>query len=149
MDKYYRIQRNLGWFNNEQLSEKEMEIGKELIEGYDNEFDIVLSHTCPKIYQPTDLFMPIIDQSSVDDTMERYLGEIEIDDTFTWTMDSNENWAGNRFTCQNIPSLGVTSSTTFTNAYNNYASIGNVSDYTSHLNVFILRYVNNRNRIDL
>lgn len=80
--------------------------------------------------------------------INNYFKEIEIDDTFTWTMDSNESWAGNRFTCQNIPSLGVSSSTTFTDAYNNYASIGNVSDYTSHLNTFILRYINNKNRID-
>ena len=80
--------------------------------------------------------------------VNNYYREIEADDTLTWSMDSNESWAGNRFTCQNLPSLGVTTQTTFTEAFSNYAKIGKTSDYTSNLNVFILRYINNRNRID-
>ena len=76
VDKYYRIQHNLGWFNNEQLNEEEMSIGKSIVNA-EKSFDIVLTHTCPKIYQPTDLFLSVVDQSLVDDSMERYLGEIE------------------------------------------------------------------------
>lgn len=79
VDKYYRIQRNLGWFENEQLNEEEMKIGEDLVDEINYKVDIVLSHTCPKIYQPTDLFLSVIDQSTVDDTMERYLGKIEND----------------------------------------------------------------------
>lgn len=74
VDKWYRLQNDLGWFPQEQLNEDEMRLGESLAkEGC----DIVLSHTCPAIYMPTDLFLPMIDQSMVDNTMERYLGHIE------------------------------------------------------------------------
>ena len=36
-------------------------------------YDIVLTHTCPRSWQPTDLFLVGLDQSTVDDTMERWL----------------------------------------------------------------------------
>jgi 3-oxoacid CoA-transferase subunit A len=39
-------------------------------------FDLVLSHTCPYRYRPTDLFLPFIDQSAVDTTMERWMDEL-------------------------------------------------------------------------
>lgn len=37
----------------------------------------MLSHTCPIIFEPTDLFLSVVDQATVDKSMERYLGEIE------------------------------------------------------------------------
>ena len=40
-------------------------------------YDLVLSHTCPIIYEPTDLFLSVVDQSTVDKTTERWLGGIE------------------------------------------------------------------------
>ena len=43
----------------------------------EKEFDVVLSHTCPFRYEPTEMFLPMVDQSSVDDSTERWLGEIE------------------------------------------------------------------------
>jgi len=43
----------------------------------DNTFDYVLSHTCPYKYQPTHLFLSGIDQSTVDNSMEYFLEEIE------------------------------------------------------------------------
>ena len=42
-----------------------------------NRIDIVLSHTCPYKYEPRDAFLPIIDQSTVDDSTERWLDGIE------------------------------------------------------------------------
>jgi len=77
VDKYYRLINHLTWFEKEQLTEEEMKYGKFICEKHNNKFDLVLSHTCPKIYVPTDLFLPTIDQSTVDNTMEYYLGEIE------------------------------------------------------------------------
>lgn len=77
VDKYYRLQRGWSWFPEEQLSEKEMLEGKELIESKGWKCDLVLSHTCPIMYEPTDLFLPSVDQSMVDKGMERYLGEVE------------------------------------------------------------------------
>ena len=76
VDKHYRLAMGYSWFEKEQLSELEMERGRDMVDLVKG-VDIVLSHTCPIIFEPTDLFLSIIDQSSVDKTMERYLGEIE------------------------------------------------------------------------
>ena len=77
VDKYYRLQNGWSWFEGEQLTAAEMEKGLALIHSLGNEVDLVLSHTCPIAFEPTDLFLSFIDQSSVDKTMERYLGGIE------------------------------------------------------------------------
>ena len=76
VDKYYRLRNGWSWFEDEQLNPAEMELGRKLIE-LNPAVDLVLSHTCPSTYIPTDLFLPMIDQSTVDRTMERYLGEVE------------------------------------------------------------------------
>lgn len=78
VDKMYRLANNWAWFPDEQLTEEEMEVGRQL-KKKESPFDLVISHTCPLIYEPTDLFLFGIDQSSVDKTMERFLGEIEFD----------------------------------------------------------------------
>ena len=78
VDKWYRIVHDLAWFADEQLSEEEMELGRQ-IKAREKHFDLVISHTCPSIYQPGDRFIAGLDQSLVDHTMERYLSEIEYD----------------------------------------------------------------------
>lgn len=40
-------------------------------------FDIVLSHTCPERYEPTEVFIKGIRQDMVDRSMEKWLNEIE------------------------------------------------------------------------
>ena len=40
-------------------------------------FDIVLTHTCPFKYEPTEAFLPMIDQSLVDASTEHWLDQIE------------------------------------------------------------------------
>lgn len=77
VDKYFRLQVGYSWFPQEQLSESERLAGLSLIEQQGWKCDLVLSHTCPVIYEPTDLFLSMVDQSMVDKTMERYLGQIE------------------------------------------------------------------------
>ena len=67
------------WFEHEQLNTREIQLGREVIQDYNNKFDLVLSHTCPCIFEPTDLFLSVVDQSTVDKTMERFLGEIEFE----------------------------------------------------------------------
>lgn len=76
VDKYKRLENGWSWFSEEQMSEQEMEIGRMMVKACP-QWDLVLSHTCPIIYEPTDLFLSVVDQSMVDKTMERYLGEIE------------------------------------------------------------------------
>lgn len=75
IDKYYRIKTGKTWFEHEQLTKEEMQLGTELAQM--QEWDLVLSHTCPNFYEPTDLFLSTIDQSTVDKTTERWLNQIE------------------------------------------------------------------------
>lgn len=77
VDKWRRLQMGWSWFPKEQLTKEEMQIGLDLIEEHQNDFDLILSHTCPIIYEPTDLFLSCVDQSMVEKDMERYLGQIE------------------------------------------------------------------------
>lgn len=75
VDKYVRLANNWGWFPQEQCNEEEMAAGVTLAQS--DSYDLVLSHTCPIIYEPTDLFLSVVDQSTVDKTTERWLGGIE------------------------------------------------------------------------
>ena len=82
VDKYYRIYNKWPWFKDEQLSSKEIDDGRCIVEKYNYNFDLILSHTCPIAYEPRDLFLSQIDQSKVDKTMECFLGEIEWNTTY-------------------------------------------------------------------
>ena len=42
-----------------------------------NETDIVLSHTCPLKYEPVEVFIGGIDQSTVDKSTEQWLDAVE------------------------------------------------------------------------
>jgi 3-oxoacid CoA-transferase subunit A len=77
VDKYYRLLKGMSWFEEEQLSTKEMIHGSDLLYQIGYKADLVLSHTCPIIFEPTDLFLCFVDQSMVDKSMERFLGEVE------------------------------------------------------------------------
>ncbi len=81
VDKYHRIANGWSWFENEQLNDEEKQDIKDylnfLYSKGNNRIDVFLTHTCPCIYEPTDLFLPMVDQSMVDKSMERFLGEIE------------------------------------------------------------------------
>lgn len=82
VDKYYRLNGRsedttdwTGWFKNEQLNTVQMNECMQLADG--QYFSFVLSHTCPFDYRPTDLFLGFVDQDSVDNTMELWMGELE------------------------------------------------------------------------
>lgn len=79
IDKGYRLIMGLPWAENEQLSEKEQEETYKIVEELKNNggVDIVLSHTCPKKYEPEDLFLPVVIQKKVDKTMEKLLDQID------------------------------------------------------------------------
>ena len=76
VDKSYRIERNYGWWSDEQPSE---EIKLYVASKIDKvtRVDYVLSHTCPFRYEPREAFLNFIDQSTVDDSTERWLDKIE------------------------------------------------------------------------
>ena len=75
IDKDYRLTYGHQWFKDEQLSKEEM---NNILNKYkDKHIDIILSHTCPLKYEPTEVFMKGIDQSKVDKTMEIFLNKVE------------------------------------------------------------------------
>ena len=74
VDKWYRLQNNYIWFEDELLTEEEMiSCTQELTNA---EVDFVFTHTCPICWEPRDLFLNSIDQSQVDKSMELFLEEI-------------------------------------------------------------------------
>lgn len=76
VDKFYRLEKGYNWFSDEQLDEKE----RNSIDNFlttNNNFDIILSHTCPDEWQPTELFLSYIDQSKVDKTIEKWLSQVK------------------------------------------------------------------------
>lgn len=75
IDKRYRIMYGYKWFKNEQLTDKEK--GMIINKCSGKHFDIVLSHTCPKKYEPTEVFIKDLNQSLIDKSMEEFLDEVE------------------------------------------------------------------------
>lgn len=75
VDKFYRLERNYLWFPDEQPSaEIKAYVEEQVVK---QQVDIILSHTCPYKYEPREVFLPMIDQSSVDDSTEHWLNKIE------------------------------------------------------------------------
>lgn len=94
VDKYWRLARSgysaeeanvadpkkCGWFKDECLTNEEMENISKNHKG--KTFDFILSHTCPFSWQPTDLFLGCIDQSTVDNSMELWMDNFK--DCVNW-----------------------------------------------------------------
>jgi 3-oxoacid CoA-transferase subunit A len=77
VDKYYRLERNLAWYDNEQPSEEIKQFVEQQLEKCNWNVDYVLSHTTPLKYEPIAAFLPIIDQATVDKSTETWLDHIE------------------------------------------------------------------------
>lgn len=77
VDKYYRLEHNWNWFNDEQLSATEQKsIISKLSSQHNKQYDYILTHTCPERYIPREWFLPTIDQSTVDNGMEKFLDNV-------------------------------------------------------------------------
>ena len=77
VDKWYRLRMDMNWFADEQPSDEiKCRVIKKL-EEQDWNMDVVLSHTCPERYIPIEAFLSGIDQSTVDNSTEEWLGSIE------------------------------------------------------------------------
>lgn len=74
VDKFYRILRGWKWVANEILSSEERANILDIV--YKKHYNIVLTHTCPVEWEPVDLFLPGIDQSKVNKTMEYFLSDV-------------------------------------------------------------------------
>lgn len=82
VDKYYRIANYTdsrgwcGWFADEQLNSHERMLCLSQID-HTPPVDFVFTHSCPIEWEPRDLFLSAIDQSSIDKTTELFLSEAE------------------------------------------------------------------------
>ena len=77
VDKNYRLLHGLAWWPDEQPSNEIKRQVEEKLEGMDWEVDVVLTHTAPLKYEPTEVFLPMINQSTVDKSTEQWLDSIE------------------------------------------------------------------------
>ena len=77
VDKNYRLLRGLAWWPDEQPSDEIKRKAEEKLEEIDWEVDVVLTHTAPLKYEPTEVFLPMINQSMVDKSTEQWLDSIE------------------------------------------------------------------------
>jgi len=77
VDKYYRLKEGYAWFFDEQPCKGIKLYAERQIAEAGNKVDVVFSHTCPFKYEPIEVFLPGIDQSTVDDSTEKWLDEIE------------------------------------------------------------------------
>ncbi|MBE6659112.1 MAG: serine/threonine protein phosphatase [Ruminococcaceae bacterium] len=75
VDKYYRLMQGFGWWQDEQPSEEiKAYVERQLAS---HTVDVILSHTCPYKYEPIEMFLTGIDQSTVDTSTELWLDQIE------------------------------------------------------------------------
>lgn len=77
VDKEYRLERGYGWWPDEQPSEEIKRKVEQVLDRIGWKIDVVLTHTCPYRYEPHEAFLPFIEQSSVDDSTEKWLDAIE------------------------------------------------------------------------
>ena len=77
VDKPLRLANNWGWWPDEQPSEEiKARVESQLAES-DWAVDVVLTHTCPLKYIPTEVFISGVDQSGVDRSTEIWLDAID------------------------------------------------------------------------
>lgn len=110
VDKWYRLAR-VGltpetndpkishWWTDEQLNDKEKTNCEHLLQ-LSPDIDIVLSHTCPISYEPTDLFLDVVDQTKVDKSTEIWLDKLSM--KFNWKV-----WLFGHYHADRIETVGV------------------------------------------
>ena len=88
VDKWYRLQRDLHWFPDEQPSDAIKARVEKKLEELGWQIDAVLTHTCPYRYIPREAFLGSIDQTTVDNSTELWL------DTIAEKLDYNAWYCG-------------------------------------------------------
>ena len=110
IDKQYRILRGAAWWPDEQPDEEIKRRVESALARRGWHVDVVLSHTTPLSYEPTEAFLPFIDQSTVDTSTERWLDEIE------HRLDYGRWYAGHFHTTKTVDKLRL--------MYQDYARLG-------------------------
>ena len=74
VDKPWRLERGNAWWEGEELSDAELDRIFDAVKG--QEFDWVLTHTCPLNFMPREMFLSYVDQSKVENRTENALQRI-------------------------------------------------------------------------
>ena len=77
VDKYYRQMMGWSWWEDEQPSDEIKAKVEQALTNRNWQIDTVLSHTTPLKYEPVEVFLSCVDQSTVDKSTERWLDSIE------------------------------------------------------------------------
>ncbi len=77
VDKYYRLAYGWNWWADEQPTPEIKKKTEHVLDEREWKVDAVLSHTVPLKYEPVEVFLPQIDQSTVDKSTEAWLDRIE------------------------------------------------------------------------
>lgn len=77
IDKMMRLMFGGGWWPDEQPSEEIKQYVESQLDGVNWKVDVVLSHTTPRKYEPTEVFLKGVDQDDVDKSTEDWLDSIE------------------------------------------------------------------------
>ena len=67
----------MGWWPDEQPSDEIKRAVEKRLDKENWKVDVVLSHTVPLKYEPVEVFLPAVDQSTVDKSTEQWLDGIE------------------------------------------------------------------------
>ena len=77
IDKEYRLLYGYRWFPDEQPDDVIKARVEDRLRSLDYTVDVVLSHTCPRKYEPVEVFLGGVDQRLVDTSTEDWLDSIE------------------------------------------------------------------------
>ena len=101
VDKFYRLANKYSWYDDEQPSDEIKAYAEKQLDAAGWKVDVVLSHTVPLKYEPTEVFMSCIDQSQVDKSTEKWLDKIEE------RLDYKAWYAGHYHTAKRIDKLRI------------------------------------------
>ena len=76
VDKFYRLERGYNWWPDEQPDADTKALVEWALRNVHG-IDVIFSHTCPWKYRPVEAFLPGLDQSTVDESTELWLGQLE------------------------------------------------------------------------
>ena len=99
VDKEYRLERNLGWWADEQPSEEIKRRVEKRLDAENWRVDAVFTHTAPLKYEPREMFLDFIDDSKVDKKTEIWL------DTIEDRLDYNQWYCGHYHTNKTIDKI--------------------------------------------
>lgn len=77
VDKEYRLAHGYHWFSDEQPSAAIKLAAEQNLAEHDHQVAVILTHTCPLRYLPTEALFSSIDQKTVDQSTEQWLDSIE------------------------------------------------------------------------